>query len=317
MRAVLALLAALLARWPAALGQQPATLSSQLSGTLPPETFAVRPAPFLVASRGHLVSASDELGRAPADTECECLTRCFLNDQCFSFSYEPASSDCRLGWRRGHRNSTEPGSGLFRVRPGLARLDDFCWSDDECSRVTPASRCQDAVCVAGDGSDGTAGTAGGMASTEGSAATDGSGEEQHVEPPTGLKCNLHTDGAAVSLVSDARDRWTAAPVSAAGEVSVCPADTVVTGLFDTSGRLETVELLLCAPLVDGMLVSDRCYNLPTKPNSGWGTQTAEAEGSSQCHLVAGEAWAVVGLAINTDGTDTWVGALRCCRVDAA
>ena len=138
-----------------------------------------------------------------------------------------------------------------------------------------------------------------------------------MKPPSALKCNLHTGEPGISLVSPARDQWTAEPVGAAREVAACPPDAVVTGLYDTSGSLQTVELLLCAPLVDGRIVSDLCYDLPTGPDSMRGTPSTESEDTSQCRLVSGEAWAVVGLAIDTDGTSTWVAALRCCRIDAA
>ena len=716
MRGALVLLAAVLPCWPGVLGQY-APPQQNLSFTMPSETFSVRAAPFLPNSRGHLLSAADELGRTSAPSECVCIARCLVNDNCFSFSYDPASTDCRLGRRRGRNDTTESGPGMFRVRPGLAQLGDFCWSDSECSRVTPAARCQDSVCVTDDtdlskgttsppggleatdegadssvttdgtsgpettsapGGSGTtaepggAGTStvpeepqtpestvvpgepgstskpGGPESTDGigefgttdgpggsgttlgvdapgttdgaadtattnpgssattdgpstDAATDGasttvsitvattttttllptspeptteststsielqiststvpsttksgtmsgvcsrhphcqleatwsgcqgepcrcppgqkvhhecrtsptydhvgcygimsgdisttfesltgkecrdfcsreempyfslaqgtrcncyrgdpstpehldclqansspcagdatsscggpdmmdlyvtaqirhrrctndcadlanaycgtcrrdgedrpcclcesgipylgaglgcrnawfktveptvpasnapgpqspqelwayecpglsmlvglnfpssrtrsrskrstSEEEQHVEPPNALKCNVHTN-EGISMVSALRDQRTAVPVTAVGEVTVCPARAVVTGLFDESGTLQTVELLLCAPLADDMVVSDLCYNLPTRSGGrdySRGSTTPETEGRSQCHLVTGEVWAVVGLAINTDGSSSWVETLRCCLIYA-
>ena len=141
-------------------------------------------------------------------------------------------------------------------------------------------------------------------------------EEEHVQPPIALKCHLHTSQAAISMVSAVRGQWTAEPVTADGEVAACPAGSVVTGLFDQSGALQTVELLLCAPVADGVLVSDRCYNLPTEPSRKKEKRSAEREAPNQCYLEPGEAWAVVGLSISTDSAGSWVAALRCCRIDA-
>ena len=124
-------------------------------------------------------------------------------------------------------------------------------------------------------------------------------------------------------MSPLRDQWTAEPVTSAGEVSTCPAGAVVTGLFDQSGTLETIELLLCAPLAGGARVSDHCYNLPTAAenrDSYYRDSTstpAETEGRSQCQLELDQAWAVVGISVNTDGSSYWVESLRCCRIDTA
>ena len=139
--------------------------------------------------------------------------------------------------------------------------------------------------------------------------------DEHVQPPTFLKCNLHTSQPAFSMVSGLRDQWTAEPVTAVGEVTACPAGAVVTGLFDKSGTLQTVELLLCAPLADGMLVSDLCYNMPTKSGGQPDIKPIEPEFHNQCTLVSGEAWAVVGLIIDADESGTWIAALRCCRIN--
>ena len=141
-------------------------------------------------------------------------------------------------------------------------------------------------------------------------------EEEHVQPPTALKCHLHTSRAAISMVSAVRSQWTAEAVTADGGVTVCPAGSVITGLSDQSGALRTVELLLCAPLADGMLVSDRCYNLPTKPPGKKGDKNIQRQAANQCYLEQGRAWAVVGLSISTDSAGSWVAALRCCRIDA-